>query len=237
MSWAAAPVTIIIACVFAYSIVADTPEAVASGTISAERYYRAMACTGLAVVIALLSEPMFVLAQAQLRTSARTRIETWAVMGKCVAVVAGTVGFGLTIEAFAIANIVYALLVLFGYLALFTGCGTCCSGGERSGIVGRRKLDGIPRPMRLSDGKSAWDPVLIRTARMFWWQSAQKWLLENGEKVLDFCRDRRAAGCIRSRVGLGSIVVRILFQPKEEMSLAAFGKLDGFREGLAEKRR
>ena len=96
---------------------ADTPEAVAGNRVLGAGVLRAMACTGLAVVM-LLSEAMFVLTQAQLRTGARESKR--GCHGKCVAVVAGTVGFGLTIEAFAIA-IVYALLVLFGYLALFTG--------------------------------------------------------------------------------------------------------------------
>ena len=259
MSWAAAPIALLLACVFAGSLLADTPEAVREGRISPERYHRAMACTGLAVVLALLSEPMFVLAQAQLRTRARARIETAAVMGKCVAMVVGTVVFEMTIEAFAIANIVYALLVLLGYLALFAGCslggrldlgsGGSGSGGGGSGGGGsgggrlgnargasRKQTGGIPRPTRLSDGVSAWDPSLMRTARMFWWQSAQKWLLENGEKVLLIFAgtdDQQDAYVVVSR--LGSIVVRILFQPAEEMSLAAFGKLMALERDQAEK--
>ena len=232
MSWAAAPVTMVVTTAFVYSLLADTPDAVAAGVISAQRYHRAMACTVLAVVLSLIAEPMFVLAQAQLRTRARARIETWAVMGKCVAIVIGTVWFDLTIEAFAIANIVYALLVLLGYLALFAGCGARFLGDHYS----RRGSGIIPRPMRLSDGDSYWDPKLMRTARMFWWQTAQKWLLENGEKVLLIFAgtdDQQDAYVVVSR--LGSIVVRVLFQPAEEMSLAAFGKLIALERDQEEK--
>ena len=212
LSWATAPVTLLLVCVFACSLLVDTPDVVAKRIISMEKYHRAMGLTALAVVLALISEPMFLLAQSQLLTAARARIETWATMGKCLAMVVGTVFLGLTIEAFAISNIVYALSLLVGYLILFA-----CGHGKKTGL---------PRPLRLSDGVSFWDKDLSSTARTFWWQSAQKWLLENGEKVLlifSGTDDQQDAYVVVSR--LGSIVVRILFQPSEEMSLAAFAKL------------
>jgi oligosaccharide translocation protein RFT1 len=72
---------------------------------------------------------------------------------------------------------------------------------------------------------------MYATASVFWWQSIQKWLLENGEKiVLVFLGTTTQQGVYVVVDRLGSIVVRLLFQPAEEMSLATLGKLTALRK-------
>ena len=71
------------------------------------------------------------------------------------------------------------------------------------------------------------DPALFAAIMMFWMQAVQKWFLENGEKLmLVFLGTAQDAGGYILISNLGSIVARILLQPVEEMSLAAFSKLE-----------
>ena len=213
LTWLVAPITVLFALVFAYGMYIWPPAEIIRGDIhvSLTDYYRAMIYTGVAVVLAVLTEPVFVLAQSQLLTGLRAKIEMFAVLGKCIAMLYLTVYCQLTVEAFAIANIVYAFIPLCSYWSYYLLYTTQ-----------------FPRPKPFGKGSNQqWcTRAMQTTATVFWWQSLQKWLLENGEKiVLAFAGTTAQQGVYVVVDRLGSIVVRLLFQPAEEMSLATLGKL------------
>ena len=112
LTWLVAPITVLFALVFAYGMYIWPPAEIIRGDIhvSLTDYYRAMIYTGVAVVLAVLTEPVFVLAQSQLLTGLRAKIEMFAVLGKCITMLYLAVYCQLTVEAFAIANIVYAFM-------------------------------------------------------------------------------------------------------------------------------
>jgi oligosaccharide translocation protein RFT1 len=216
LTWLAAPVTVLFALLFAYGMYTWPPVEIMNGDINVtlKDYHRAMIYTGFAVLLAVITEPVFVLAQSQLRTGLRANIEMLAVLGKCLTMLYLTVYLNMTIEAFAIANIMYAFIPLCSYWMYF--------------IFVLRKF---PRPKPLTNGGDIEKPKwctkdMKETASVFWWQSLQKWLLENGEKiVLAFVGTTSQQSVYVVVDRLGSIVVRLLFQPAEEMSLATLGKL------------
>jgi oligosaccharide translocation protein RFT1 len=220
LTWLVAPVTVLFALLFAYGMyiwppVDITKDDTKDVNVGLAEYHRAMLYTGLAVLLAVLTEPVFVLAQSQLRTGLRAKIEMFAVLGKCLTMLYLTVYLNMSIEAFAIANITYAFIPLCSYWCFF---------------ICIEKQFPRPKPLQPQEPghrEEQWCTQEMRsTATVFWWQSLQKWLLENGEKiVLAFVGTTSQQGVYVVVDRLGSIVVRLLFQPAEEMSLATLGKL------------
>ena len=240
LTWFVAPITVVVALVFAYINSAPAEIVCCDDTmllarterniiyvlfgwskcrdvtcedtnVSISSYYRAMLYTFLAVLLAVLTEPVYVLAQSKLLTDLRANIETCAVLFKCLAMLYLTVGLGMDVEAYAIANIIYASISLCGYW----------------GYMVYHKKFPRPKPFTTSSSTTQWcTPAIQDTATVFWWQSIQKWLLENGAKgVLLWLGTATEQGGYVIVSNLGSIVVRLLFQPVEEMSMAALGKL------------
>ena len=240
LTWFVAPITVVVALVFAYINSAPAEIVCCDDTmllarterniiyvlfgwskcrdvtcedtnVSISSYYRAMLYTFLAVLLAVLTEPVYVLAQSKLLTDLRANIETCAVLFKCLAMLYLTVGLGMDVEAYAIANIIYASISLCGYW----------------GYMVYHKKFPRPKPFTTSSSTTQWcTPAIQETATVFWWQSIQKWLLENGAKgVLLWLGTATEQGGYVIVSNLGSIVVRLLFQPVEEMSMAALGKL------------
>ena len=221
LTWLTAPVTVLVASMFAYAMFLSPPSEIVNGDIDVniEAYHRAMMYTGLAILLAVLTEPVFVLAQSQLLTGIRANIEMLAVFGKCVTMLYLTVYANMDVEAFAIANVVYAFIPLCLYWGHF---------------VVRKQQFPRPKPLPVvvsGGGAVQWCTAnMYATAKVFWWQSIQKWLLENGEKiVLVFIGTTTQQGVYVVVDRLGSIIVRLLFQPAEEMSLATLGKLTALR--------
>ena len=237
LTWCVAPITVVAAMVFqlymylsppAKIVCCDGGRTMLQGNIasifntcrgvtcddtnvSISSYYRAMLYTFLAVLLAVLTEPVYVLAQSKLWTKLRTNIETCAVLGKCLAMMYLTVGLGMDVEAFAIANIIYAFIPLCGYW----------------GYMVYHKEFPRPKPFTTSTATTQWCTTVIHEkAKVFWWQSIQKWLLENGAKfvLLGLGTETEQGGYVIVS-NLGSIVVRLFFQPVEEQSMAALGKL------------
>ena len=249
LTWLVAPATVLVALAFAYVMFVSPPAEIASAgdnnVNDIDKYHRAMLYTLLAILFAVLTEPVFVLAQSQLRTSLRANIEMFAVLGKCLAMLYLTVGLGMDIEAFAIANIVYSFIPLCGYWSYFlfrekrfprpkpllragvpVGPSSSASASASASASSFPSASASPASPSSSTSSQWCTQEMQDTAVVFWWQSVQKWLLENGEKViLVFIGTTMQQGVYVVVDRLGSIIVRLLFQPAEEMTLATLGKL------------
>ena len=206
LSWLAAPVAVLFTLVFASCMYIWPPV----GTIRTNEYHRAILYTVFAIIIAVITEPAFALAQGQLKITLRANIEMISVVAKCATMLYLTVYSNQTVEAFAISNLIYMFVTLCCYWSYF---------------LFNRHSATIPLPKQLQNGK--WCTSDIQTiASVFWRQSLQKWLLENGEKMaLAFLGNTSQQGVYVIVERLGSIVVRLLFQPIEEMTISTLGKL------------
>ena len=211
LCWMTVPVAIGIGCFGAWSLWTQFTSS-DPAQLEQARYMRAILLTLFALLLALLQESSFLLAQTQMQQTLRAQSESLATLFKCIVTTVGTVVLGIGIEAFALGNIFYAGTLCVMYWSHFY----------------RNRRDGGTSlfPKRYQNAHGWWDVKIFQDTKEFWWQSIQKWALENGEKVvLVFMGTAEMAGEYVLVSNLGSIVVRLLFQPLEEMSLAAFAKL------------
>ncbi|KAF9938725.1 Oligosaccharide translocation protein rft1 [Modicella reniformis] len=234
---------------------------------------------GLAALIELLSEPMFMVAQYKLWFKTRVSVEGTAVIIRCVltcaltiygarATIVGasvtTAGHEKVIEstspqargnntmgvlAFAIAQFVYGLLMLGGFLLAFWSKSaerkemeiqrmTAAVKKYHAGVV---QVDDdqdvvsikslIPRKLVRTgkDGKPEYfyfDKELLKLSKTLTAQSLLKHILTEGDKMLMAGFTNAAdQGVYAFVVNYGSLVARILFQPMEETSRTLFSKL------------
>ena len=227
LAWISMPIGIIIALCIAFLLLQNPPKSVnVEDDIDPNVYLRSIAYTFIAVVIAFLHEPMFLLASSDMKQGLRARIQVAAQFGKSFVLIMLLVLFvnqNWGIEAFALANIGYALTLFLGYFIHYYN--------ETIDIsLLPKQLSSVESSSSSSRGmwyEKYFDTSISTTIIVFWMQAIQKWLLENGEKlILVFLGTSQDAGEYMLVAGLGSIVARILFQPIEEMSLAAFSKLE-----------
>ena len=122
-AWVSMPVGILIALGIAFLLHMHPPNSKAdSDGIEPAVYTRSIAYTFFGVVLAFLHEPMFLLALSDMKQGLRARVTVAAQFGKSfvqviLLVVFADKGFG--IEAFALANVAYAGVLLLGYFAHF----------------------------------------------------------------------------------------------------------------------
>ncbi|GAN01555.1 rft-1-domain-containing protein [Mucor ambiguus] len=194
-------------------------------TISEEQsiqfpYYRmAVMLYGAASFLELVVEPLFVLALNQLYFQLRVTVEGVAVILRCLITFGLTLYFAgnekLSILAFAIAQFVFGLTMMLGYLGFFVY-------KEKS----IQKL--LPQKIIDDEKKSSYwfDKTLLNLGITMTKQSFLKHILTEGDKmlisVLSSMQDR---GIYAFVVNYGSLIVRILFQPLEETGRTFFSKL------------
>lgn len=206
ISWLAVPIAFIFTLFFSAWMFLYPPSEMTHASVKVS-YHKSILYTIFAIVIASITEPAFILAQSELRIKLRTNIEIISVFGKCTSMLYLTLYSNQHLEAFAISNLIYTLIA----------CG--CYWGYFVGVVGRAPL---PKRTVIIDNN------MKSTVVVFWRQSLQKWLLENGEKVvLAFMGNATQQGIYIIVERLGSIVVRLLLQPVEEMTITTLGKLRG----------
>ena len=204
------------------------------GSLRGDAYARAVAWHGVAAVIELLSEPVQLLAQVDLRFKLRMWAETAATTLKCVVTYALLVRGAAPESVFSAAQLAYAGAVCALYWGFYLG------------VLGERGLGpplGLPGPgpgaqnkgqgggtqgqgQRVGGGEGggrAWDPELLRMCAVFSLQSVEKHVLAEGEKlVLAIFQSGYDQGVYGLVSNLGSLVVRIVFQPFEEAAFTAF---------------
>ncbi|KAG0286897.1 Oligosaccharide translocation protein rft1 [Linnemannia gamsii] len=224
---------------------------------------------GISALVELLAEPMFMVAQYKLWFKTRVSVEGTAVIVRCVltcaltvygsrAVVTGSsVSEGsnnntMGVLAFAIAQFVYGLLTLGGFLLAFWSKSTERRDLDRKRMAAAiKKRDGITTedlsssdddgtvsmsallPRRLTkvgkDGKVEsfyFDKELLKLSRTLTSQSLLKHILTEGDKMMmaKFTM-ADAQGVYAFVLNYGSLIARILFQPMEETSRTLFSRL------------
>ncbi|CAO3618138.1 unnamed protein product [Mucor hiemalis] len=170
-------------------------------------------------MLELLVEPLFVLALNKLYFQLRVKVEGLAVILRCLITFGLTLQFSgnsdLAILAFAIAQLVYGLTMLVGYLGFF--------------LYKEKSIQNlIPHQIKNSSEKEPYwfNKPLLHLGVTMTKQSLLKHVLTEGDKMLiSILSTAEDSGVYAFVVNYGSLVVRILFQPLEEMGRTFFSKL------------
>ncbi|RKP05550.1 Rft protein-domain-containing protein [Thamnocephalis sphaerospora] len=173
-------------------------------------YDTAVVLYGVSALIELAAEPFFVLAQVQLLFRLRVTAEGVGVIVRCLltlgitlygARVADSNGNQYGVLAFAVAQLVYSVMLAGGHAAYFLPLADC-------------------------DGNIYYfDRRLLALAITFAKQSVLKHVLTEGDKILMslFCT-AHDQGIYAFVVNYGSLIARIFFQPMEETARMFFAK-------------
>jgi oligosaccharide translocation protein RFT1 len=233
LCWTTIPFGLAIGMAGAYALFRSPPEFSNNSDMDTvaginDSYSNAIYLTLVGLLLIFLAEPMYLLASSQMMQELRAKIETFGLMGDCFVKTILIVSFKRWgVSAFGIGLVVYGLFVLLGYLHFFYS-------QPNIALCSRRIHDGDhPKdcvslfPRRLAIEGALWcTPEIFSAAKLFWFQSIQKWVLENGENVaIVFLGTAESAGEYILVANLGSLVARLLLKPIEEMALAAFSKL------------
>ncbi|KAK9685218.1 Oligosaccharide translocation protein rft1 [Basidiobolus ranarum] len=211
-------------------------------------YYRlCVALYGIASVIELIFEPLYIIAQNKLLFKLRVSLEGFAVIARCVITLSLTV-FGAYITngganskenifgilSFAIAQLCYSSILLFGYLRYFLSHPFDPSLTETS--LSNRVRQLLPRPIirTIHDHPTEQyvDPDQAKLGLTLTKQSLLKHVLTEGDKILtSWLSIPYDQGIYAFVFNYGSLVPRILFQPVEETARLFFSRLLNGNEG------
>ena len=175
----------------------------------------------LATVIELCSEPCFVVIQERLLYKSRARSETVAAISKCAATCLVTLlinykGKRPSVLPFAIGQTAYAIVLASGYMATVLPL-------SREDIFSM-----LPKAIETSTQHlaSRFYRPLVSLAGAIYAQSVFKQILTQGDAlILGFLASLEDQGAFALASNYGGLMARLLFQPIEESSRNAFGKL------------
>ncbi|TPX68532.1 hypothetical protein SpCBS45565_g03018 [Spizellomyces sp. 'palustris'] len=198
----------------------------------------------LAAIVELGSEPMYILCQSRFLYDVRAKVEGTALLVRCVTTFALTMTmpslksasvFGLKMgsaEAYAWGQLAYAMFLIFGYVGALKSQSVMSrlSSSTESSSAG---LSHLLRPCKIREitrhGKTTLfylDPYLLSVAGSFTAQSALKYMLTEGDRILLMWmgRNNDEKGAYKMVSDLGSLIARIVFQPLEETARAFFSR-------------
>ena len=179
---------------------------------------------GIATIIELLSEPSFVIIQQNLLYKSRAHAETRAAIMKCLAacltaVVTTSPNWGRSEPSalpFAMGQCGYAVSLLLFYLKPVYPIST------------DQSFSLFLRPVRINTTYlfSYFSKPLLSLAGTLYAQSIFKQLLTQGDAlILSFLASLSDQGAFAFASNYGGLIARLIFQPIEESSRNAFGKL------------
>ena len=175
----------------------------------------------VATLIELFSEPCFVVIQERLLYKSRARSETTAAISRCAATCLMTLVTNYrrmrpSVLPFALGQTVYAIALFIGY---------------SSTVLPLSRKDGfsiLPTAVETSTlylASTLYRP-LVSLAGALYAQSVFKQILTQGDAlILGFLASLEDQGAFALASNYGGLMARLLFQPVEESSRNAFGKL------------
>ncbi|KAK9800859.1 hypothetical protein WJX73_001189 [Symbiochloris irregularis] len=180
---------------------------------------QAVLLQGLAAMVELAAEPLFVLAQTQLRFRLRVAVDASAHVTKAALILA-LLRFRLASEVttLCLAQLAFATVTLLGYATGYASEGLAWLASHKK--AGLRQQASLGKPQ-----KSLIDWQTLELCKRFTLQACEKLCLAEGSKmVMVVCQSSYNQGVYGLVVNLGSLVVRTLFQPYEEAAFIAFGR-------------
>jgi oligosaccharide translocation protein RFT1 len=190
-------------------------------------YREVIGWVGLAAIVEMFSEPLYILANHRLLFGSRAAIELLSIALKSLVSFILIVYLQLGLASFGIATLVYSTSITFGYWAYF---GVMWPLPEFPTILSLlphriRTKDADGKPILLNCSES-FNVDLSRYLATFQWQTLQKMLLQEGEKiVLRGAETLEVQGIFALVNVLGSLVVRFVFSWLEEGLFPLFSAL------------
>ncbi|EPQ55804.1 Rft-1-domain-containing protein [Gloeophyllum trabeum ATCC 11539] len=191
-----------------------------SGTRDQPHFELSIITYALAALIELMSEPMHIRAMGELRTNVRVRAEAVGVIGKAMTTFLllfidskrQSDEEKLSLVAFAMGQLMYAILVLIMYLVEYP-----------MSLSGPKSMTALLSPKHI---RSAFDKKLLRLSLTMTSQSVVKHVLTEGDKlIVSRLSPLDDQGGYAVAVNYGSLFARIIFQPIEETLRVYFSKL------------
>lgn len=194
-----------------------------AGTIvtSSPGFNLALQTYALATIIELFAEPSFVVLQQRLLYSARARSETLAAIVRCVSACGAAFflqsqGYSPSVMPAAVGQLCYALVLLVDY------CRTSLPIAHADGFSMTVKfIKTAPEYIW-----SRFSTSLVSLATTLYGQSIFKQILTQGDAyILSFFASLSDQGAFALASNYGGLIARLFFQPIEEDSRNAFGRL------------
>jgi oligosaccharide translocation protein RFT1 len=200
-------------------------------------YRTSIVLVGISLLLELLCEPMFVVAQGQLRYRARALIEASAVLWRCITTLLLVLFADMRLLAFAYGHVAYGAALLLSYTILFIRQSRACSkrpsakhhvdkqsadvANSQHCVQSMREL--VPTTLRFPASDATIADIALRASGQTVW----KLVLTEGEKMvmvgMGVGADDQGVYALVSN--LGSLVARFALQPIEETCLTVFGRL------------
>lgn len=191
-----------------------------SEILEAPDFQSALWLYAVATMLELLSEPAFIIIQQNALFKARARAETSAAIVRCVAALSTAVRMSrkerpMSVMPFAAGQLGYGMTLFVSYY--------------NSAVKLRATHDFSLYPKRLEAPHTIASLIpkpLFNLACAFYGQSIFKWLLTQGDTLfLSYFADLRSQGIFALASNYGGLASRLLFQPVEESSRNAFGRI------------
>jgi len=195
-------------------------------------YREAIQWVGVAGLVEMLSEPLYIIAQHRLMFGVRAAIELVGIALKSLFSFLLVVHFGMGLQAFGVVTLIYCSVVSLGYWLYFGLLSPLPEFPTISSLLPHRIAvkDRSDTARGVTITRLSWseslDVDLSRYLATFEWQTLQKMLLQEGEKILLRGAETLDNQGIFALVNvLGSLVVRFVFAWLEEGLFPLFSKL------------